>query len=321
VEVGAPARAERAFRAMGTDAHVFIWQRRDDPTPPDEVLDRAEDEIERREALWSRFRATSDISRLNAAPGSDISIAPETIDLFEFCLDARTRTVGSKRPSVLAALLAAGYDRTFDEVRANAAERPIAVHQDELETAAAARPADLHIDASARTARVPLGTAVDVGGAAKGWTADQVAGLLVEECGVVAACVNLGGDLRTTGTVPDPDGLIVGVADPFDESRHLALLRVHDAGVATSARTRRTWATDAGPMHHLIDPRTGRPARTNIAAVTVVAPSGALAEIIAKAVFLDGAGERAAWLAELDASALVVTDDGDVHIVGDLPEA
>ena len=78
--------------------------------------------------------------------------------------------------------------------------------------------------------------------------------------------------------------------------------------------------TPAGPKHHLIDPATGCPASTGIASVTAVGPSGAWAEIVAKAVFLNGGAPLDGWVEALGAAALIIDDDGAIRTVGDLPE-
>jgi len=325
-------RSERAFRAMGSDAHVFVWQDRHDPTDAVELLDAACAEIDRLEQLWSRFLPESDVTRLNRGAGTAVSIAAETAQLLAFARDMSRATTGRFDPSVLPDLLAAGYDRSFELLRAAGGVATAT----RARTGATRRGALEHVvlDASRGTATLPAGAAIDLGGVGKGWTADLITEWLLG-AGAVAACVNLGGDLRTRGVVPEPDGLIVGVEDPFG-GPDLALLRIHDAGVATTARTRRHWpaATCAprqvGPsdtavdtpvdMHHVIDPATGRPAATGIAAVTVVAPSGALAEVAAKAVFLAGEDDLDPWLEALCASALIVHDDGATRTLGDLPE-
>jgi len=304
---------------MGSDAHVFIWQDGNDARAPDALLDEVVSEIDQFERLWSRFLPTSDVSRLNTAAGDPVPIAPETMTLLQFCREATRVTDGRFDPSVLPDLIAAGYDRSFELLGSTA-------------RTATARPAPegrpiprrdriglngLVLDRMQSTATIPRGAAIDLGGVAKGWTGDLIAHCLVAE-GAVAACVNLGGDLATTGCVPEPDGLLIGVEDPFG-GPDVALLRVQDQGVATTARTRRRWTAPTGAMHHLIDPATGQPAATGIASVTATAPTGAWAEIVAKAVFLAAGDPPGDWLQSLGASALIIRDDRTIQTLGELP--
>ncbi len=132
-----------------------------------------------------------------------------------------------------------------------------------------------------RAARVAAGAAVDLGGIAKGWLADR----LVERLGP-NSLANLAGDLYARGPGTTGDGWPVGFGGTT------VLLR--DLGAATSGVTKRRWG--AG-LHHLIDPRTGRPAIGDLSEVSVLARSGTDAEVYAKAALLLGAAAAPAWLA------------------------
>lgn len=332
-------QAERAFRAMGSDAHVLVWLDRDHPIGPEGLLDIAEAEVERLEQRWSRFRPDSDISLLNRAGGRPVPVAPETIDLLDRCRDAAHRTDGRFDPLVLPALLDAGYDRSFDQLTAptRPATRGAAAvaagpgpgglafvdgraGSDSGCPAASPRPdvaRDLTIDHDARIARLRPGAAIDVGGIGKGRAADLVATELVR-LGAVGACANLGGDLRVTGRVPGAAGLLVAVEDPLGGD-DLGVWSVHDAGVATSSRLRRRWSRGGHDQHHLIDPSTGRPARTDVLACTVVAPTGAWADVLAKAVLLAPPGEIDPLLDDLGGAAVIVHAGGRVTTLGDVP--
>jgi thiamine biosynthesis lipoprotein len=88
---------------------------------------------------------------------------------------------------------------------------------------------------------------------------------------------NLGGDLSAVGSGPEGAGWPVGIGG--------ATVLLRDQGAATSSVRRRRWG---GEHHHLIDPRTGLPARTGLEEVSVVAPSGVEAEVVAKTALLVG---------------------------------
>lgn len=133
-----------------------------------------------------------------------------------------------------------------------------------------------------------------------------------------------GGDLRVAGQPPGTEagatpgaqsgaaGWGVGVENPFGEQL-AAVLSLHDGGVATSSRLRRRWiGPGQAPSHHLIDPRTGLPAASGLAAVTVVAATAWQAEMLTKAVFLAGARAGSALVERLGAAGLLVTDEGSV---------
>jgi thiamine biosynthesis lipoprotein len=120
-------------------------------------------------------------------------------------------------------------------------------------------------------ARLEAGCGIDLGGVAKGWMADR----LCERLGPNTVA-NLGGDLYASGGGPQGDGWPVGLGG--------VTLMLRDQGAATSSTGRRSW----GEVHHLIDPRTGLPARTGLEEVSVVGRTGFEAEVIAKTALLMG---------------------------------
>src|SRR5262249_8155924 len=109
-ELAAPAR----FRAMGTDVEVLALGADDAAMATLGAL--AADRLEAREARWSRFRASSELSRLNDAAGAPVVVSRDTFVLIARAVDAWCDTDGRYDPTVLNALQAAGYDRDFDAV-------------------------------------------------------------------------------------------------------------------------------------------------------------------------------------------------------------
>lgn len=112
---------------------------------------------------------------------------------------------------------------------------------------------------------------------------DRAATLLPKD-----GAIDAGGDAYLRGSAGDGAGWLVDVEDPFDASCVALTLRLRDAGVATSAPNRRRWLRAGKAMHHLIDPRTGAPAASDLAQMTVVAPTVELADVLAKAAFVAG---------------------------------
>lgn len=308
---------------MGCDMHLILTgpdAATDDPTAAplsaaelEAALDDAEQLIEELEAKWSRFRPDSELSRLNRER-TVRDLSPETYALVEDAVEAWRVTDARFDPTVLEALLAAGYDRTFDEV---AARSPLSDEQRALAPAAdldeprhpAPGPVGIELDPATREVRLPDGVLLDLGGIGKGRAADLVAAHLRGR-GVAGVCVNLGGDVRVDGRTEHGGPWVVAVDDPFEEGRDLTGIALEAGAVATSTRTRRTWAHGAAPAHHLIDPATGRPAARGVAAVTVVARDAEWAEVLAKAAFVAGMVGGVELVADAGAEALLVADDG-----------
>jgi thiamine biosynthesis lipoprotein len=227
----------------------------------------------------TRFNPWSELSKFNdsafsalrpipAEFGKWVAVSADLEALLRESLRAYEVSGGLVHAGILPALRAAGYTRDFDE-----GPTP--------PTAAPPAPAPLPELLEVRTghARLRKGAAIDLGGVAKGWMADRLA----EHLGT-NVLANLAGDLYARGGGETGEGWPVGFGGKT--------LLLKDLGAATSGITKRHWA-DA---HHLIDPRTARPARTDLREVSVLASSAADAEIYAKVAMLLGSADAPKWL-------------------------
>ncbi len=254
---------QRAFTALGGDCELFGIDVEAD------ALQRGEAWIHRMHDRLTRFSDTSELSRFNAAAGAWVVVSEELGALLRESLRAYEVSGGLVHAATLPALLAAGYTRDFA-----LGGTPT--------TATPAPPAPLPelLEVRAGEARLAPGAAIDLGGVAKGWLADQLAAQMGANC-----LVNLCGDLYARGPGETGEGWPVGFGD--------TTVLLHDMGAATSGVTKRMW----GPgLHHLIDPRTARPASTDLQEVSVLAPTATDAEIFAKAALLLGRHAAPAWL-------------------------
>lgn len=296
--------SERLARSMGSTAHIVVGD------APDGVVDWAPAELERLEQCWSRFRADSELSLLNAHSGVWVRVSRTMLLALTCAVDLHRVSAGVFDPTILDALEAAGYDRSFESVAPDA----------DIEPTPTPAPGfgNVEIDEDESRVRVPRGTHIDLGGVGKGLAADLVARGLVER-GARTALVGLGGDLRARGE-PPPDGAWnIPVLDPFDETRVAFRFSLVDGAIVTSTTRMRTWTRGGRDFHHLIDPVRGDSARTGIAAVVATAPEAWWAEGIAKSILIAGAdaGLRLAETARV--RAWIMFDDGRVHEIGASP--
>ena len=276
---------------------------------PSAALDAAfahvEHEFAHLERKLSRFRADSELSRLNRE--RSIEASDDLLELTRLALNAREQTGGRFDPTLHDALVAAGYDRTFSELPADAHRSAPArgVPAPARRFPAPAR----EVRISGRRIELGPGASLDFGGLAKGYAADRCVTRLAR---LGAALVNAGGDLAGSG--PRVDGpWPVGVAVPGGVPD--LSLAIAQGGLATSARDRRRWVRDGEERHHIIDPRTLRPAENTPLSVTAAARTATDAEIAAKALFL--AGPDAAREAETAGRPAVISwDDGTTQLVG-----
>ena len=286
------------FRSMGTDVEILLDA--SDPAAAASAFTDARLEFDRIEARFSRFSADSELSRLNRAGRSPVSV--EMLDLLEAALDARRRTGGRFDPTVHNALASSGYDRSFDRVD------PIGDDPDR----AAPSPCngEVAVDRAAGTVALAPGVRIDLGGIAKGYAADRVAARLARS----GSClVNAGGDIAIAG-LPATGAWNVGV--PTGDGQ--ITLALTEGGLATSGSDRRRWIRSGEERHHLIDPSTGMSSASDLLRVTVVGRSAVDAEILAKHLFLMGSRGAAGTADREGIPAVLVTRDGATKFAGGL---
>lgn len=266
------------------------------------ILDAVLHELERLERLWSRFLPGSDLSRLNLAGGAPVRVDPATVGLLHVMAEAMTETGGAFDPTLLPALVDAGYAVSMvDPGRATA-----------LPSTARSGGAFGDIVIDGFEVSLPSGLTLDAGGIGKGYAADRLTSL-ARVRGAAGAMVEIAGDLVVFGEAPQPGGWVIGIEDPRDPARHLTTVRLADGAVATSGTRTRRWTQDGAERHHLIDPRTGASARDDIDSVTVIAGSGSRADALAKYAFVHGIDDTLAWLPSRNAAGLIVTAEGAMH--------
>jgi len=268
-----------AFRAMGTtfEMHAASTDRHS----------AVRSMVDNHEQRFSRFRDTSELSRLNSPTGGVTTISADMRSVLAAARRMHSLTGGLVDVGVGQAVRMWGYDVSMVELE-GPRHAPDGV-------------AASHWELSDQGVSLGQGTKLDLGGIVKGWTCDQAvdAGL--------ATMLSAGGDLRSS----DPS-LVVGIVDHHD--REVAEVELGIGALATSSRMKRRWALEDGEAHHLIDPRTMRPAVTSITSATVTAETAVEAEAGAKAVLLFGDtglawADRQPWIRQ----AFAIWHDGSVY--------
>lgn len=301
-----------SFRAMGTMCAVAATA-----TPPETqlaagALAAARREVSACERALSRFDQSSDLSRLNRAAGAWVTVDTRLVQALAAALRARTDTGGLFDPTVLPALVAAGYDRSF-ALLTNRASGPV----DGWHPNAA-----VELDPDSRRVRIEAGAAVDLGGIGKGFTATRaLEAMRAARPSLQGALVDLGGDLAFWGSPPEGGPWLVDIADPRSPGRVDWTLELTGGGIATSGRDTRRF----GPgrqLHHLIDPATGRPAAAGPLAVTVVAPSATEADAYATGLAVTDLASAEVQLARRpDFAAWLIPNRGEPIAIGRIPLA
>ena len=288
------------FRAMG--CHMLAALDVEAPAAAEWLAD-VPDWFAEWERRLSRFRDDSELAWLNRQAGGPVQVSDILWDVVKTALQAAQRSHGLVTPTMLAALELDGYDRSFDMLGA----------RDPAGSPPAAPSGDWNavvLRLGSRSICLPPGVRLDLGGVAKGWAADRAARQLGAHG---PALIDAGGDIAVSGPMADGSPWPIGVDDPTEIDGQIELLLLASGGVATSGRDYRRWRQGGSWQHHIIDPRTGRPAVTDVLSATVVGSSAREAEMAAKTIVILGSRAGLAWIeARPSLAALLVLEDRQI---------
>lgn len=278
-------------------------------------------ELARLERLWSVFRPGSEVRRIGMAAGrAPVTVHPDTFDILTRAKEL-SRVSGGRFDVTSAALT---------RLRREAAEEgkppePLRIR----ERLGLTDWSSLVLDRRGRSAFLPRsGQGVDLGGIGKGFAAERALALYCR-FGICHAFINLGGNVLTMGGRPDGTPWRVGIRRPpsmsaASRSAVAALagyVEVRDAAVVSSGGYERYFRFHGRNYHHIIDPSTGDPAKSDAAGVTVVSPSALDADALATAVFIMGSSAGLALLEELpQVEGLVIDLHGEYHLTSGMQE-
>lgn len=248
----------------------------------------------------SRFRASSGLSGLNAMAGRPAPAGPLLRRVVRRALDAAAETDGVFDPLLGRQLRELGYDVSFDRIGS-----PPPSGAPPTPGGAWRR---VELDDAAGTITLPAGARLDLGGIAKGMAVDASISLL-RALGVEPALVSAGGDIAV---IPRPEGWAVEVLTHAEP----AVVSLRRGAIATSTTRRRRWLQDGVPRHHLLDPASGLPARSNVHSATVTAASCAAAEVAAKVALVLGRDRGGRFLHDRGLTGLLVEDGRSTPVGG-----
>ena len=292
------------FKAMGTDMSVIVVADRRDPGVADS-LRQIEELFRRVESQFSRFLPGSELSLMNAQGGSD-SPSEAMWDVLQRAREWWKQTGGVFDPTILPALEAAGYDRSFEHVRFNARLRQ---RTRVINSEWGFHNVTLTESGSHRRVILEDGVRIDLGGIVKGWAVDRAGELLIESFD--GFLIDAGGDILARGDSVSEKGWWIAVEDPFESTANRGCVLLKDSALATSGTYRRRWIDAEGRRrHHIIDPRTGLPSVSETLSVTTCGPTVEACEVIAKSIILDEETQLDWVEAHGDMTASVVHVDG-----------
>ena len=293
----------RELMAMDTFMTLSVYAQ--SPAAGEALLEEAAGEIRRLEGLLSVTDPGSEIYQVNH--GGAVSLSEPVRELLEKALELCRETGGALDVTVYPAVRAWGF--TTGEYRV----------PEEAELSALVERVDYgRVSLDGDRLALPEGVELDLGSVGKGWTGDRLTALF-REAGVSSAIMELGGNVQALGTKPDGAPWRVAVQAPG--GGYAGVLEIVDKAVVTSGGYQRYFEQDGETYIHIIDPATGRPARTGLASVTIVADSGLQGDGLSTALFVMGREKAEAfWRGNPEFDFILLGEDGTAAITEGLEE-
>ncbi len=297
---------DKVFFALGTINYIKIFD-----IEKEDAIEKAIERVTEIDNRMSAFKTESDISKLSRNSGKGLRIVhQDTFQLIQKAIELSDISDGvfdiTIRP--LAELWGINKKGSFipSESEIQKALHLVDYHGIQLDpkllSAALKNP----------------GQALDLGGIAKGFAADEVKQILVES-GVQSALINLGGNVITIGSRPDGQPWQIGIQNPIAPTgQYLGVLSITNKTVVTSGSNERFFIKDGIRYHHILDPRTGKPAQNSLLSVTAVCACSTDADALTTALFILGPQKSMPLLNKVKAEAIFVTDDLTVTVTNGL---
>ena len=262
-----------------------------------DLLKEGENEINRMDALISTSRDSSEINKSAQAAGDSVECDESVVELVARAKQLSEQTEGAFEPTLGALIAAWDFNGT-----------PRVPSEEEIKTLLkTVDSSKIKIDEDADTIAVEKGQQIDLGGIAKGYIADVLTELYRKN-GVERALINLGGNIRAIGE------FTLGIRDPQGESDdYVCTITLKDSSIVTSGAYIRNFEQDGVVYHHILDPKTGKPAESDLLSVSIVCTESAVADAYSTAVYVLGEKEGLALVERTEgAECLLVTEDNRV---------
>jgi thiamine biosynthesis lipoprotein len=299
---------KHSFRAMGSE--MVVWLETADSNETATAFAQVKALFETNEQALSRFRPDSELSELNARSGQWVAVSDLMWDVLTLALGMAAITNGRFDPTTLNALEQYGYTVSFEQLKwiGHTGQFPPFVPHPGQWTA-------VELDEARQAVYLPDGLRIDLGGIAKGYTAQQAVDLLR----TMGPClVDAGGDLAAGAAPQGYYGWPVAISTPWTdddgEPADLFTLWLANQALATSGVDYRHWQQNGRAAHHLIDPATGQPADTDGLTVTILADDAAQTEAWATATLVAGSNAGMDALLDADLAGLMVLKNGSVLV-------
>lgn len=290
--------------AMDTVMDLSVYTR------DDSLMEQASELVSQLEHDLSTTDQNSEIYTANTTGSA--SLSDSTAQLLERALGFCDKTGGALDLSIYPVVRAWGFTTDTYQVPEQSELDALLEHVDYT---------NIIFSPTDQTVTLPEGMEIDLGSVAKGYTSDRLIQLFREN-DVTSALLNLGGNVHTLGSKPDGSPWRIGIQDPQGDS-YLGVLSTSDQAVITSGGYERFFKGEDGTIYwHIIDPKTGYPAKNGLISATVIGPEGVYCDALSTALFIMGP-EKAAdfWREHQDFETILVTDQNEVLITPGLVDS
>lgn len=299
-----PPKTSESFFAMNTYMTFTVYGENSS-----EAVKNACTRIGELEEIWSVTNEKSDIYAINNSEGEPVTVSGYTSELINFAVDMAEMTKGAFNPSIYPVVSAWGFTTGENRIPS----------EKELEKLIGLTNYE-QIEIDGNTVSVGNGMMLDMGAVAKGYAGDIIIDLLREQ-GVTSALLDIGGNIQALGSRPDGSDWQIGLRNPFSDGT-LGVLKISDTAVVTSGNYERFFIGDDGKRYgHIIDPKSGYPAESGLASVTITGSEGKLCDVLSTAIYVMGYDNAVElWRSRSDFGMILVTENGDVHITGNIEQ-
>lgn len=290
---------------------LTVYETADNKDKAQQVLDEAVSLCHEYDDLLSRTKENSDIYRINHAKGEWTTVSDETAGLIYTALNYCDMTDGAIDISI---------SPVKDLWKFGSDESSVLVPSDTQLKIALSHVDYTGIEISGNKVRLadPEG-AIDLGFIAKGYVADQIKAYLLSQ-EIDLALINLGGNILTLGTRPDESPFKIGIQEPFAKAgAYLTTVKACDGSdeyypsVVTSGIYERCFTLNNKLYHHILNPKTGYPVKTDLNSVTILTDSSTQADALSTTCLVLGLEEGKALIESLDgAEAIFITSDNEI---------
>jgi len=224
---------------------------------------------------WSVGNSESEISIVNET--GSVTVSEETENLLSYAVQMHQETGGDFNPAIYPLVELWGFPTGEYQVPSSKDLETLLPHTDFSE---------IHFDPETHILNLPPQMKLDFGAIAKGYTAQQIADMLLAK-GIDSAMISLGGNIQCVGYKKDGSEWRVGIQNPEGDAP-LGIVTTHDRALVTSGDYQRYFEKDGIKYHHIIDPQTGCPADSGLRSITVECSDGTKADALSTALFVMG---------------------------------